>query len=138
MKISARNQIVGKVTEVVDGAVNSEVVINAGNNSIKAIITKGSVKDMNIKTGDEIVTIIKASNVILAKDLPSKISARNVIKASVKNVQNGEVNSEISLDADGVELTSIITIGSTKELDIKVGDEVYAIIKASTIILAKN
>ncbi len=138
MKISARNQITGKVTEVVDGAVNSEVAIGAGENSIKAIITKNSAKDMDIKVGDELIAIIKASNVILAKDLPSKISARNLIKAKVKNVQNGEVNSEISLDADGVELTSIITIGSTKELDIKAGDEIYAIIKASTIILAKS
>lgn len=69
MKISGRNKIKGKVTNVTLGAVNAEVEIDAGNNiKIVGIITKSSVVDMGIKVGDEITALIKASSVMFIKD----------------------------------------------------------------------
>ncbi len=138
MKISARNQIAGKVANIKEGAVNCEVEVSAGANTIKSIITKGAVADLGLKVGDDVVAIIKASNVLLAKDLPSKISARNVIKATVKSVNKGVVNSEIKIDAKDFTITSIVTISATDELSIKENDEICAIVKASDILLGKN
>ena len=69
MKISGRNKIEGKVTNVTLGTVNAEVEIDAGNNiKIVGVITKNSAVDMNIKLGDEITALIKASSVMFIKE----------------------------------------------------------------------
>ncbi|MCF8368534.1 MAG: TOBE domain-containing protein [Bacteroidales bacterium] len=69
MKISARNQLRGKVKKVNTGSVNSEVIVElAPGIEITSIITKASAEDMDIKPGNEVYAVIKASNVILGVD----------------------------------------------------------------------
>jgi molybdopterin-binding protein len=66
-----------------------------------------------------------------------KISARNVLKGKVKSVVPGAVNSEVVIElAGGQELVSVITTESADNLQVKAGKEVYAIIKASNVMLA--
>jgi len=68
-----------------------------------------------------------------------KLSARNVLKGKVKKVNHGAVNSEVIVQLkDGVEIVSIITKSSAENLGLKEGKEVYAIIKASNVILATD
>ena len=66
-KVSARNQLAGKIGAVTPGAVNSEVVIelDAGG-SIAAIVTEGSVKSLGLKPGIRATALFKATSVILA------------------------------------------------------------------------
>jgi len=65
-----------------------------------------------------------------------KLSARNVLKGKVKKVVPGVVNSEITVElADGVEITSIITKTSAENLDLKEGKTVYAVIKATNVMI---
>ncbi|HKQ24401.1 MAG TPA: TOBE domain-containing protein [Burkholderiales bacterium] len=66
-----------------------------------------------------------------------KISARNVIKGTVKSINRGPVSAEIVISvAKGLEITSVITDSATKELGLKNGAEVYAVIKASNVMIA--
>ncbi len=66
MKISARNTLKGKVVQITDGAVNTEVVIEVpGGEQIISIITKKSAKNLNLHVGCEAYAIIKASNVMV-------------------------------------------------------------------------
>ena len=66
MKLSARNQLKGKITEVQEGAVNTIVKINVGNgNILTADITMQSVKELNLAVGKEVVAVIKATNVMV-------------------------------------------------------------------------
>ena len=68
-----------------------------------------------------------------------KLSARNVLKGKVKNLNHGAVNSEVIVQLkDGAEIVSIITKSSAENLGLKEGKEVYAIIKASNVILATD
>ena len=65
-----------------------------------------------------------------------KISARNSLKGIVKSVELGAVNAEIIVEiAPGKEISSIITKKSCESLGIKVGKEVYAVIKASSVMI---
>jgi molybdopterin-binding protein len=65
-----------------------------------------------------------------------KISARNVLKGKVKTVNHGAVNSEITVDlAGGGQIVSIITKTSAENLKLAPGKEVYAIIKASNVMI---
>jgi molybdopterin-binding protein len=69
MKISARNVLKGRVTKVVSGAVNTEVVVElSGGGQIVSVITKESAENMQIAEGKEIAAVIKASSVMLAVD----------------------------------------------------------------------
>jgi molybdopterin-binding protein len=68
MKISARNQLKGKVTAVKTGATTSHVSIDiGGGNTVTASITNEAVADLGLKAGDDVLAIIKASDVIVAK-----------------------------------------------------------------------
>jgi len=69
MKLSARNQIRGRVVSVDDGMVNSKVKVKLeAPADVTSVITKESVADLGIKPGDEVIIVIKSSDVMLAKD----------------------------------------------------------------------
>jgi molybdopterin-binding protein len=66
-----------------------------------------------------------------------KVSARNVLKGTVKQLVTGSVNTEVTLEiAPGVEITSIITRASAEQLDLADGKEAYAVIKSSNVMIA--
>jgi molybdopterin-binding protein len=66
-----------------------------------------------------------------------KLSARNVIKGRVKSVTVGAVNVEVVLEiAPGVEVVSIITKNSAESLGLTEGKEAYAVVKASSVMVA--
>ena len=66
-----------------------------------------------------------------------KLSARNVLKAKVKEVKHGAVNSEVILELPGqIEVVSIITKESAQNLQLAKGKAVYAVIKASNVMIA--
>jgi molybdopterin-binding protein len=68
MKLSARNQLKGKVVDVVKGATTSHVRIDIGGGVIVlASITNEAVADLALKTGDEAWAVIKASDVMIGK-----------------------------------------------------------------------
>lgn len=69
MKLSARNQLKGRVVEVKNGAVMSSVKLDiGGGNTITAFIGKESVEDLGLKVGDNAVAIIKSTEVIVGKE----------------------------------------------------------------------
>jgi molybdopterin-binding protein len=66
-----------------------------------------------------------------------KLSARNVLKGKVVKVVRGAVNAEVTLELPGkIEVVSIITNDSVKSLGLKKGKEAYAVIKASSVMIA--
>jgi molybdopterin-binding protein len=66
--LSARNQFKGTVKSVKTGSVMAEVVVAVGQIEIVAAITRGSVEQMKIKPGDEVTAVIKATEVMIAKE----------------------------------------------------------------------
>lgn len=69
MKLSARNVLKGKVTKVVEGEVNTEVVIKVTDNAeVVAMITKSSADRLGLAEGKSVYAVIKASNVMVGVD----------------------------------------------------------------------
>jgi molybdopterin-binding protein len=64
-----------------------------------------------------------------------KISARNRIPAKVTNVTEGPATAVVELDCNGTRLVASITAEAAHELGIAAGREVYAIVKASDVML---
>ncbi|HMN81820.1 MAG TPA: TOBE domain-containing protein [Burkholderiaceae bacterium] len=66
-----------------------------------------------------------------------KISARNVLKGKVIAIKNGPVSTEVTIQvAPGIEVVSSITTSSATSLGLTEGKDVYAVIKASSVMVA--
>jgi molybdopterin-binding protein len=65
-----------------------------------------------------------------------KLSARNILPATVKTVTPGAVDTEVVVElASGIEMVSIITKQSAEKLGLKPGVKAYAIVKASNVMI---
>ena len=133
---SARNQLQAQITEVREGAVNSLIVAKLqGGETVKATVTVDSQKALDLVAGKKVVYLFKASSIIVAKGEDKlKLSATNQLKGKVAKVVEGAVNAEVEI-AGGDKLSAIVTNESAKNLSLKAGDEVTAIIKATQIIV---
>ncbi len=65
-----------------------------------------------------------------------KISARNALEGTVKDVKKGATTSHVHIDVKGLTLTASITNESVDELGLKAGSKVKAIIKSSDVMVA--
>ncbi|HEX4151525.1 MAG TPA: molybdopterin-binding protein [Steroidobacteraceae bacterium] len=65
-----------------------------------------------------------------------KVSARNVLAAKVKSIEPGAVDSEVVMElAPGIDVVAIITKHSVEQLRLAPGSKVYAVIKASNVMI---
>lgn len=68
-----------------------------------------------------------------------QLSARNLLKGTVKSIVHGAVNSEVTVQLPGgQELVSVITKASAERLGLAEGKEVCAVIKASNVMIASE
>ena len=66
-----------------------------------------------------------------------KLSARNILKGKIVKIVRGAVNAEVTLELPGnMQVVAIITNGSVDNLGLKEGKEAYAVIKASSVMVA--
>ncbi|MGZ8240801.1 MAG: TOBE domain-containing protein [Methylobacter sp.] len=139
MKASARNQFFGKVTQVSTGAIDVEVIVSLkGGETIVATITKDSAESLAIKSGVDVVALVKVSHVIIVTDFGGyRISARNQLKGAVSRIQKGEVNAEVVIELKGGNsVVATITNESIETLELNIGKPATAVFKAGAVILA--
>ena len=65
--ISARNQFPGIVKSIKLGNVMAEVVVSVGDLEVVSAITRGSVDQMGLQVGDQVVAVIKSTEVMIQK-----------------------------------------------------------------------
>jgi molybdopterin-binding protein len=76
---------------------------------------------------------------VSSKKKPLKVSSRNILKGVITEIVTGSVNSEVTLEiVHRVKLTSVITKVSVDELELAVGEEAYAVVKSTDIVIAKE
>jgi molybdopterin-binding protein len=66
-KLSARNQIEGKIVELEVDGVMAHVTVQVGKNLIESVITRRSAEEMKLKVGDRVSAVIKSTEVMLQK-----------------------------------------------------------------------
>ena len=67
MRLSARNQLQGKLVELLKGATTAHVRIDIGGAVVTAAITNEAVDELALAVGDNVVAVIKASDVMVGK-----------------------------------------------------------------------
>lgn len=138
LKTSARNQFLGRVSQVKPGTVNDEIELEvAGGQTIVAIVTHDSVDDLGLSVGVEAFALVKASSIIVVTGCEdAKFSARNQLRGTVARLTPGAVNCEVVIDiSGGGTIAAIITNPSSASLGLTVGGQATALFKASSVIL---
>jgi molybdopterin-binding protein len=68
-----------------------------------------------------------------------KLSARNALPGTVRKIDKGAVNAEVTIElSPDLTVVSVITLHAVNSLQLKVGDHAYAVIKASSVMIAKD
>lgn len=136
MKLSARNKFIGKVTDVTRGAVNGIVKIELSNGQhITSSITLEAIDDLDITVGKEVTAIIKSTSVLIGKGQLT-LSARNKLSGTIIDINRGSVNAIVKVELpSNVVISSSITLEAVDELDLTVGTEVTAVVKASEVLI---
>ena len=67
MQLSARNQLKAKVKSVRLGTIMAEVIASIGDQEIVSAITRASAESLSLQQGDDVIIVIKATEVLIAK-----------------------------------------------------------------------
>jgi molybdate transport system regulatory protein len=132
------SKVCGTITRVVKGHIHANVQILWKAIPLSVIITTASCDDMHLSEGDSITVLIKGTDVMLAKSFSGMISARNRVSGIVTQIIQGDVVSKVFVESQEEMLHAVITNTSLKEMDIKEGNEVTAIVKSTELILYKE
>lgn len=87
----------------------------------------------DVKVGSQVILSINASHIAIGKDLKGDISLSNRFDCVIKALDKGKLLSSLKLSINDDCLSSIITTSSVNRLNLNVGDEVQALVKASEI-----
>ncbi len=132
------NRLCGTIVNITQGQIHAHVQILWKDTPLSVIITRASCDDMHLSVGDTISALIKGTDIMLAKSFSGMLSARNRAKGIVRQIIQGDILSKILVESQGDMLHAIITNTSLKDLDIRCGDEVTAIVKSTELILSKE
>lgn len=137
MRVSARNQLLGRIVMIHKGSVNSEVVLRlSGGDTITAVVTNESIDTLDLRIDLDAYALFKSSAVLLSTDQNLQLSSRNKLAGKVSRISEGSVNSEVIIELKGSNtLCATITNESLETLGIKENSEVVAFCKASSVIL---
>ncbi|MGB5868203.1 MAG: TOBE domain-containing protein [Arcobacteraceae bacterium] len=86
-----------------------------------------------VQVGTKVKLAMKPSHIAIAKNFSGEVSYANQLLCTIIECDNGELLSSIKLQFCDTILESIITLNSSKRMNLKVGDEVMAFIKASEL-----
>ena len=91
--------------------------------------------DLNddVKIGKKVELSVKPSNISIAKNLIGEISLSNQIVATIQSLENGQLLTSVILKINDTLLESIITVDSSKRMNLQIGEVVTILIKASNL-----
>jgi molybdate transport system regulatory protein len=129
------NRLRGKITGIESSGHISLVDVAVGADTFSATLLESPQASPYLAVGNAVTVLFKETEVSLAKDLSGRISLRNRLRATVREIRRGEILSEVLLDYHGQTIASIITSRAVQRLELADGDEVEALIKANEVSL---
>ena len=129
------NKLEAKITQIQQSGAILLVDAEVDGHGFSALLIESATHPQWLQTDNTIDLVFKETEVSLAKGLSGKISMRNRMVCKVQQVERGELLSKITLKFQNHIITSAITTRSVDSLQIEVGDEIEALVKANEISL---
>ena len=138
-KSSARNQLIGIVTSVTIGAVNAIVELKVSDQiTIIAAIAKESAERLKIEFGQELIALIKSSQMILHREDELKLSVSNQLNGTISHIHPGAVCSDITVNLSNQKSLSVtITEQSRTQLNLQTEQPIMVCFNASAVTLCR-
>jgi molybdate transport system regulatory protein len=137
-KTSARNTFFGKISDIRVGDIQAQVeLVTLGGYAVATVITNDSLARLGLKVGTLIIAEVKAPWVVLHKGAAEPLcSAENRFCGAIDRIRRGAVTTEYVVRiADGTELCSLVTTASSRRLDLRENDQVWAVFNSFAVVL---
>ena len=128
------SNIIGTVSKIQN--CDSLNIVNFDFNGI-ALSMMSLELNANIQIGTKVKLNCKSSHIAIAKNFSGEVSYSNRLDCDIVSLVNGELLCCLHLKIFDTVLESIITVNSSKKMDLKVGDKVTAFIKASELSISE-
>jgi molybdate transport system regulatory protein len=132
------NKLPGTIIKIQQSGAILLVDVEVDGHGFSAMLIESESQPKWLQTGNTIDLVFKETEVSLAKNLSGMISMRNRMKCTVQHIERGILLSRISLKFQEYILTSAITTRAVDTLELKVNDEVEALVKANEVSLMKK
>ena len=94
--------------------------------------------DDRLQKGSKVILGVKASHIALAKNPPGEMSISNRLRAEIVSIENGRLLSSVKFHLGGESIESIITLESSRRMNLRQGDEIIALIKSSELSILES
>lgn len=132
------NKLPGTIRKIQQSGALILVDVDVNGHSFSAMLIESAQKVEWLSEGNFVDLVFKETEVSLAKNLSGMISMRNRMKCTIRQIERGELLSKIDLRFGDYTIASAITTRSVDALNLKVGDEVEALVKANEVSLMKK
>lgn len=132
------NKLPGTITRIQQSGAILLVDVAVNGQGFSALLIESASATEWLLTGNSVDLVFKETEVSLAKNLSGIISLRNRMKCKVLHIVRGELLSIISLQFLEHTVTSAITTRAIDSLQLTIGDEVEALVKANEVSLMKK
>ncbi|MBD3637566.1 MAG: TOBE domain-containing protein [Crocinitomicaceae bacterium] len=130
------NKLKATVSSVKSNHGISVVQLEVSGNLIKALIVNTENEAFKVKADEEVHVLFKETEVVLAKEESVKVGISNKLECTVKRIEIGEILSQVEMDCQGGMIKAVLLTELVQELDVKQGDNVWALIKSNEIIIS--
>ena len=131
------NSFQGTITSRTGSDTISLVKVLVKDTAVSALFINNSNESL-FSEGELVRVIFKETEVIVAKGAVSNISLQNKFSGTITSIENSKVLSKIEINSQIGTIHSIITSNAVKQLNLKVGDAVQAMVKTNEILLAHD
>lgn len=131
------NTLKGTINNLTESGSLTLLSILVENITISAIVIDTPKTASYLKIGKNINVVFKETEVIIVKGTTNGISMRNKFEGIIKSIASKELLSKIILETSAGKITSIITTNAVKQLDLKEGETVSAMVKTNEIMISE-
>jgi molybdate transport system regulatory protein len=132
------NRIEGRISQIQKSSAIMLVDVDVDGHGFSALLIESAAHPEWLRTDNLVDLVFKETEVSLAKELNGRISLRNRMICEVSNLERGELISKVTLIFQNHTISSAITTRAVNALEIAIGDEVEALVKANEISLMKK
>jgi len=131
------NILKGEIEKLTISGSLTLIGINVNSIGMSAIVIDTPKTAPYLILGNTITVVFKETEVIICKGNTDKISLRNKFEGVIENLESNELLSKLKIKTTVGTISSIITTNAVKQLELKVGSEVTAMIKTNEIIISE-
>jgi molybdate transport system regulatory protein len=132
------NKLPGIITQIQKSGAIMLVDVDVNGHGFSAMLIESASNPLWLQTGNEVDIVFKETEVTLAKGLSGKISMRNRMMCKVLEIDRGALLSTIKMQFQEYVISSAITTRAIDSLQIVLGEEIEALVKANEISLMKK